>query len=245
MSRTGWRDRLLLLVKRTPLHPQWLLQLDSGGFRALLRSARGRVLDIGCADRWIEAVLPAGCDYIGIDYPLTGATLYGSRPDVFADAAQLPFPDHSADTVVLMEVVEHLRQPDRALQEARRVLRPQGRLLFSMPFLYPVHDAPHDFQRLTSHGLARDIAAAGLHVESVRPRLSCVETAALLGCLAIGGTFVHTLRRRHPGGLLAAMLLPLIPLLNLGGWICSRLVPSWPALTNGYIVVASRSGQSD
>ncbi|KOR29987.1 hypothetical protein TI04_07295, partial [Achromatium sp. WMS2] len=42
---------------------------------------------------------------------------------------------------------------DKALAEIHRVLKPGGRLYLSVPFFYPIHDAPYDFLRFTIHGL--------------------------------------------------------------------------------------------
>jgi SAM-dependent methyltransferase len=228
------------VLRRTPLHPQWLLDGSNKTARWVREAARGRVVDIGCADRWIEKCLPPGCDYIGIDYPATGKLMYGARPDVFADAARLPLPDASADTVIILEVVEHLRHPREALEEIARVLRPRGRLLLSMPFLYPIHDAPHDFQRYTEHGLAREIEAAGLRVESAAPNLGSAHTAGLIGCLALGGMAVEAIRRRSPAIAMIPLVAAAIPVVNVLAWLGGKLLPSWPAVTAGYAVLASK-----
>ena len=88
-------------LAKTPLHPQWLL----GGRRAPagVGSLRGRMLDVGAGDRWIQAHVSPETHYVALDYPATGRDLYHSRPDVFADAARLPFADASFDGVVCLE----------------------------------------------------------------------------------------------------------------------------------------------
>jgi SAM-dependent methyltransferase len=205
-----------------------------------LAYARGLVLDVGCADRWACDRLPAGCDYVGIDYPHTGLELYGARPDCLADAARLPIADGVVDTVLLLDVLEHLRHPNEALAECARVLRPGGRLLLAVPFLYPIHDAPHDFQRLTEYGLARDVRATGLEVESSIVDASAIESAGLLMNLALAGTVYECWRRRSPWLLVAPMLLFPIPLVNVICWLVGRLLPGWTAMTPGYAVVARK-----
>lgn len=204
------------LFRRTPVHPQWLLGTSPGMQAAIRRLEPGRILDVGCASRWVEQLLPDGSQYIGLDSRDTGQALYGARPDFYADAARLPLSDDRLDAVIILEVVEHLRCPREALSEAARVLKPGGRLLLSMPFLYPIHDAPHDYQRYTRHGLERELEAVGLRVETISPGL------------------------RNPALLLAPLLVLLIPLINLSAWLLGRLMPDWPALTAGYQVVARK-----
>lgn len=238
MSVGGLARRLLAPLRRTPLHPQWLLGPPSRLAPWIRGHAQGSVLDVGCADRWIRDHLPAGHSYLGVDYPATGARLYGARPDVFADAAQLPVRDRSFDTVVILEVLEHLQRPREALAEVRRVLTPGGRAIISMPFLYPLHDAPHDYQRYTRHGLERELAATGLVARHLQPTLGSAATAVLLLNLALVGAILVAARRRHPALLLAPFLLPLVPIANVAGWLVDRLLPDWEAMTSGFIVVA-------
>jgi SAM-dependent methyltransferase len=232
--------RIVDLFRHTPLHPQWLLGSERARASCLKIIESGSVLDIGCADRWVEKQLPPGSKYIGIDSPITGVQIYHSRPDVFADASHLPLRNASIDAVVILEVVEHLRYPREALCEIARVLKPRGLLLLTMPFLYPIHDAPHDYQRLTIHGLAREMEAAGLHVESVEPSLGAAETAGVIGCLALGGMAVQAVQRRRPGVMLIPLVAMAIPVINLLAWFAGRLLPSWSAVTAGYSLRARK-----
>lgn len=227
------------LLAATPFHPQWLLR--SGPNREqLLTHARGRVLDVGCANRWPERILPEGCQYLALDYPATGSDLYDSRPDVFADAACLPFADNSIDTVLFFEVLEHVANPQRTLSEITRVLKPGGMLVMSMPFLYPMHDEPHDYQRYTRHGLMRELQAAKLDVSDVEPNLSSAATAGLMANLALSGMALEALRRRRPAVILIPLVVLSIPLINLCTWVLSKLFPGWTAMTAGHNAIASK-----
>jgi len=76
------------------------------------------------------------------------------RPDVVADVCDLRcFEDASFDAVFLLEVLEHVATPDLAISEVHRVLEPGGVLALSTPFLFEIHEAPHDYFRFTEHGL--------------------------------------------------------------------------------------------
>ena len=72
------------------------------------------------------------------------------EPDFICSADDMSLVQNDTyDFVVLTEVLEHLQNPERTLQEIHRVLKPSGKLVASMPFLYGIHGDPDDFQRWT------------------------------------------------------------------------------------------------
>lgn len=236
----GQLKKKVAFLRRTPFHPQWLLSSQISTTSWVARNARGVVLDIGCADRWAERCLPPECRYLALDYPVTGGAIYRARPDIFATASALPVADGCIDTALFLEVAEHVADPERAFAEIARVIRPGGLLLMSVPFLYPIHDAPHDYQRYTEHGLTHRLEVAGLRVESLQHTIGSVEAAGMLACLVLAGSAVESIRRRHLSMLIAPLLLLLVPAVNLGAWLMGMLLPHWPAFTAGYRIQARR-----
>ncbi len=179
--------------------------------------------------------------YHGLDYPTTAVGLYDTRPDVFGDGCRLPFADESFDTILLLDVLEHISEPEAALAEARRVMRSDGRLLMTIPFAYPLHDQPHDYQRYTEHGLAYRVRRAGLHVALIREVGSATEAASgnLAMALAQGGIDALTARSWR---ILWLPALPLVVLLvNLTGWVFARLLPTRQMMPGAYYVEARRA----
>lgn len=217
-------------IARTPLHPQWLLgrrQLPEG-----LNTLTGKLLDIGAADRWLEPYLGDEVDYVALDFPSTGRDLYAARPHVFADAANLPFPDGHFSGVACLEVLEHVPDPVRVMVEISRVLKSGGRAWITMPFLYPLHDAPYDFQRYTEFGLRRDVRIAGLEIVALRKSGHAIRTAGLVMCLAIsGGVHAH---RESFGLLLLPFTLAFVFIINVTAWLSSFIWPDWSHISTGH-----------
>lgn len=139
-------------------------------YAAAIRSeARGRLLDAGCGDvpyygLYRDQVDATTC----IDWP---GTSHGRlHIDEYVDLNEsLPFDDRSFDTVLLTDVLEHIARPAALLGEVARVLAPGGSAIVTVPFLYWVHEAPHDYFRYTEHGLRALCAEAGLLVGSLAP----------------------------------------------------------------------------
>lgn len=222
-------------LARTPFHPQWLLGPRSPP--ASLQNAAGTVLDVGAADSWLRPHLPSGVSYVALDYPATGRHMYGARPDVFADGARLPFADESFDGAVCLEVLEHVPDPAIVISEIARVLRSGGRAWLSMPFLYPVHDAPFDFQRYTAHGLRRDLERAGLQVVTLHRTGHALRTAGLLASLAVAG---GVYRRGGWFNLLIPVAALLVFMLNCSAYALSMVWPDWDGMGFGHEVEARK-----
>ncbi|HET7039237.1 MAG TPA: class I SAM-dependent methyltransferase, partial [Gemmatimonadales bacterium] len=129
--------------------------------RALREHTHGGMLvaDVGCGEQpWRALVEHLGARYVGTDVEQNAAGSVALR----CAADRLPLRDASADLVLCTEVLEHVPDPGQALREVRRVLRPGGVAIVSTPFLYPLHEEPWDFQRLTRHQLERLVRQVGL-----------------------------------------------------------------------------------
>lgn len=101
----------------------------------------GRILNIGSGPKRL------GEGIINVDiHPYPGV-------NVIADASLLPQEDDSVACVISDNVLEHIADPNMAVREMRRVLEPGGIAYISMPFIYPFHNSPGDFQRWTHRGI--------------------------------------------------------------------------------------------
>lgn len=220
--------QLFAPLKNTMLHPQWLSYRGKGVLVQWLRQIQPSetVLDIGCANRWTESYLPASCHYVGLDYIATATERYNSTVDVYATATSLPLKDCSVDTVIMFDVLEHIASSSMALSEVSRVLRPGGKVLVQIPYLYPIHDAPYDYRRLTSFGLEELARQNHLNIQSMGYRGQPLETAILLTNIALVKTTLE-LSERHPSIRIIGYLLVgiLTTTLNCFGWAASTVLP--------------------
>jgi SAM-dependent methyltransferase len=132
--------------------------------RAIGAHARGRLLDLGAGKAPLYGVYrPLVDEVVCVDW---AHSLHGTTHiDLLADLNEpLPLPDASFDTVLSTSVFEHLRRPEVGWREAARVLRPGGALILHVPFLYWLHEEPHDYYRYTEHALRAFCAEHGLEV---------------------------------------------------------------------------------
>jgi SAM-dependent methyltransferase len=183
----------------------------------------------------------AHCDYVTQDWP--GSVHAGARaPDIVADLHRLPVEEASFDAVVCTEVLEHVAEPAVVLAELRRVLRPGGSLLLTVPFVVELHEEPDDHYRYTSHGLRGLLARAGFTDIEVRPSTGWFSTLAQT--LRHGGLSTAAPGRR--GGPATRVLT--LALLAAGS-LLGRLAPALDrrldarrALPLGWIARARRPG---
>lgn len=85
--------------------------------------------------------------YYCMDYAFAG------RPHVVGNIQRLPFKSERCDGILCVAVLEHVAEPQRAVDEMFRILKPGGILVGFVPFLYPCHGSPSDYWRFTEEGL--------------------------------------------------------------------------------------------
>lgn len=132
--------------------------------RAIRAHASGLLLDLGCGFVPLYGVYKEHIqDNVCVDWE---NTLHPSpHLDCTSDLnGALPLPDAHFDTVLLTDVLEHLHDPARLLSEVARVLKAGGKLILGVPFLYPIHEAPHDYYRYTEYALRRFCEKGGMSV---------------------------------------------------------------------------------
>ena len=232
----------LSVLRYYPIHPQWFAYRRSEtNCREIGQQSTGTVLDIGCMDQYMQTYLAPEQKYIGLDYYQTALNWYTTRPHVYGDAQALPIASACIDTVLLLDVLEHLPNPEACVGEIARVLKPGGRLILQVPFLYPLHDTPLDFQRWTKYGLSRLVEQHGFQIRELLSSGHPAETAGLLFNIALSKIVLNWLRHKNPALLLGVCILPLILLINGFCALLSLLGPSDEIMPHSYRMILEKT----
>jgi SAM-dependent methyltransferase len=144
----------------------WLVtQLVAKAYERHLPShARGRLVDLGCGTVPLYGAYRALVSEVTcVDW--SGNEQSAQHLDVAHDLNQpLPLDGNRYDTVILSDVLEHIRKPEALLAEIARILAPGGKLLLNVPFFYWLHEQPHDYFRYSEHALRSFIEQSGLRL---------------------------------------------------------------------------------
>ncbi len=148
------REAFLITPLSLVISPVYIIR--NGLFKSISKIAptiKGDILDFGCGSKPYESLFTSANSYVGVDIDVSGHNHKNSKVDFYYDGKALPFPDKNFDAVVCFEVFEHVFNIEEVLAEIRRVLKPNGLLLVSIPFAWDEHEIPYDFARYTSYGI--------------------------------------------------------------------------------------------
>ncbi len=199
--------------------------------RVIEAHARGRLLDLGCGKVPLYGMYRDRVDeVVCVDWPET------PHPSPHLDHQldlnrELPLPDSAHDTILLTDVLEHIARPDVLWREMARLLAPAGRLIVTVPFLYWIHEAPHDHFRYTEHRLRLYCDDHGLELLELEPYGGSPEVLADLLAKHLG--FSRVLSAVHSACARALLALPPVRALSRK---TARKLPL------GYWLVAGKAG---
>lgn len=121
------------------------------------------VYDIGCGSKPFKNFLRDKVDkHVGVD--IKDGFYDDSNVDLHGTAYDVPVNESVADAVISSQVIEHLKSPLDAINEANRILKNDGLFFLSFPFLYPLHAAPHDYLRYTEFYIRKALEENGFEV---------------------------------------------------------------------------------
>lgn len=128
-----------------------------------------KLIDLGAGALHFEQLF-LQFDYVGVDF------MSYPHVSIVADLTKkIPLPDESADIVVASNTVEHIPNTEHFIKECARLLRREGILVGTIPFLTPIHQEPYDFNRYTKYQLEKFLSEAGFHNIEVVPLGSQID----------------------------------------------------------------------
>ena len=122
----------------------------------------GDLLDVGCGTMPYKKLFSTN-SYVGLEYD-TDVARSRNVADVYYDGCAFPFPDQCFDSLLNNQVLEHVFTPDEFIRELARVIKPRGRLMITVPFIWDEHEQPHDFARYTTFGLKALLERNGFRI---------------------------------------------------------------------------------
>ncbi|MBI5363187.1 MAG: class I SAM-dependent methyltransferase [Planctomycetes bacterium] len=142
-------------------------------FRAIREHCRGEVLDVGGWDFYVTAVT-RGARFdrwttLEVDQSRLLVTDDPRVTVVHGDGCGMTFPDASFDTVLNLQVLEHVFEPIRMVHEIARVLRPGGHAIFLVPTTSTMHLAPHYHYNFSRFWIEEVMRRANLEIVELRP----------------------------------------------------------------------------
>tara|TARA_R110002096_G_scaffold401880_2_gene598929 strand:+ start:433 stop:1146 length:714 start_codon:yes stop_codon:yes gene_type:complete len=151
-------------LKRDNLDIYIIRKAILNALRYNLKMFSGNLLDIGCGKMPYKNYIVKNSmvyAYVGLD--IENALIYDKdvKPDHTWDGKVMPFENNSFDCALATEVLEHCPGPEIVLKEVYRVLKHNGVFFFTVPFLWNLHEVPHDEYRYTPFSLERHLKNCG------------------------------------------------------------------------------------
>ena len=142
-------------------------------FRALRRDCRGDVLDVGGWDFYRTATRENVSFNTWTVLETEESKVSESRDAkvrfVLGDGCHMDFQDNSFDTVLNIQVLEHVMEPLAMIDEMARVLRNGGRLICLIPQTSTLHMVPNHYYNFTRFWAKESLQRAGLRVVEIKP----------------------------------------------------------------------------
>ncbi|HEY4528229.1 MAG TPA: methyltransferase domain-containing protein [Candidatus Paceibacterota bacterium] len=137
----------------------------------------GKIIDIGGKKKNKRGIFDIDNKYGEVTYVNIDES---TNPDIVADAASIPVAGESYDTAILGEILEHVSDPIAVLRETKRLLRHEGKILVTVPFMAGIHGDPHDYGRYTETFWQKAAENLGLKILEIEKQGTIFAVFALM-----------------------------------------------------------------
>ena len=188
------------------------------------------ILDLGCGEMPYKDYF-SHTRYVGADVLSSGRELNRKLPSFWFDGANIPMKESSCSHALLIEVMEHIYDPHKLISDIKRILSTNGTLIFTVPFYWPIHEAPYDFNRYTRYSIEQILSDSGLEL------ITLEDTGNIfVSFFQTMNSFIYA----FTGKKLFLAFLPIFITFNLLGSILSLYKPKSNPFPLGYIVVGKK-----
>ena len=188
---------------------------------------------IGCGQKPYKHLFDV-TEYIGLEIDTLG-NRSNKKADYFYDGKIFPFQEDTFDTVLSNQVLEHVFNPDEFLSEVHRVLKSQGVLLLTVPFVWDEHEQPIDYARYSSFGLKYLLEKHKFEILDQRKSITDIR---VIFQLLIGYIYKVTVTQNNIINLLTSIVL--ISPLNVAGEFFALFLPKNNDLYLDNIILAKK-----
>jgi len=193
----------------------------------------GHLLDVGCGSKPYESLFDID-SYTGLDIE-TEVTHKRGIADHFYNGDRFPFDDDKFDSVLCNQVLEHVFNPDDFLSEIYRVLKPGGKLLLTVPFVWDEHEQPYDYARYSSFGLSYLIEKNGFKI--IEQRKIGADASTLF---QLTNAYLYKIILSWPKLFRFYMNATLMALISILGITAGKVLPSNSDLFRDNIILAKK-----
>lgn len=134
--------------------------------KVIKKHATGYLLDCGCGDVPYYGIYKDSIkDSYCIDWEYSPHQQV--HVDQFVNLNEKLNITQTFDTIILSDVLEHIAEPQQLLQELNKLLNEGGKIIIMVPFMYRLHEEPHDYYRYTEHALKHLLTKANFQVKEI------------------------------------------------------------------------------
>jgi SAM-dependent methyltransferase len=205
--------------------------------RLVANELTGKLLDFGCGSKPYRSLFTAVNEYIGIDVENEEHDHKNEDIDIFYDGKNIPFEDETFDSILAGEVLEHVPDIHKSLSELYRVLKKDGKILITVPFVWQEHEMPFDFRRFTTNGIEQLLVDNGFEVLSSKKSGSFFEVIVQLVMMYLHSIF-YTKNKYIVNLLINAVFI--FPLCIIGIFL-SWILPKRKTLYFNSVIIAKKT----
>jgi SAM-dependent methyltransferase len=196
-------------------------------------SIKGHLLDVGCGSKPYQSIFNVDT-YRGLDLDTSISRGRGVAED-FYSGTDFPYQNSCFDSALCNQVLEHVFNPNEFLSEINRVLKPGGKLLLTVPFVWDEHEQPHDYARYSSFGLRALLEKNEFKI--IRHKKLAADATVLFQLI---NAYLFKVTKNWPRFANLLFTITIMAMINIFGVLAGKILPSNPDLFLDHIVLAEK-----